>query len=224
MGNTRQTRTAGMEKGLIEEGFKRIMSGIEPYRKDDDVSAAAKGCLAFVRGLRFSALLTYEMRQILNGTGLNVHWGAVMSKLGGVLSRECDIIVHTNGNCGRWDGSGGREPVMDFQFIKQQDVRLVISCKGYRLTRVDSNMQDYARDLRKYVAEVWLFAECCPEGRKRELARAAKKGGYSRFWHLYEPNDRWNLPGWHEFVSILRELPGRARGKHTRHGTVRESQ
>ena len=48
----------------------------------------------FARGLRFSALLIYQIRWYLEGTNLTANWGQLMDNDTDEYSNECDIVIH----------------------------------------------------------------------------------------------------------------------------------
>jgi hypothetical protein len=136
--------------------------------------------LAFVRGLRLSARLIYFLRKFLSSSDLKVSWGHLLDETGNGCSRECDVVIHEKGFIQRWNGNA--EPIMDFHFIKAQNVRAVVSCKS-KLTSIDS---DYPKALRKYgVKNVFLFAESCDEAKYSRFRKLAKSVGYRGVWCLY---------------------------------------
>jgi hypothetical protein len=174
-----------LQKGFLKEEYRTLCANLSEYRVDAKLREARKSVLAFVTGLRFSALLIYRMRKILKNTNLKADWGAIIDDTGKKCSPECDIIVHDDGSIYEWNGDddvGGR--VMDFHFIHQQNVRLVISCKSC-VTQIDRNMKDDIVKLADYVENVWLFAECCEAKQVPKLRRDAKNAGYKKFYYLY---------------------------------------
>jgi hypothetical protein len=148
-------------------------------------AARAEGrVLAFVRGLKFSARLVYMIRDCLSGTGLQADWGHILDADDSVTcSPECDIIIHRKWRH-RWNGHGGKDPVMDFKFVDQKDAIAVISCKSY-LKSIGQDYDDYSRKVRGYVKDVWLYAECCPPAAVDGLRKRSRKAGYNKFWYLY---------------------------------------
>ncbi len=97
---------------------------------------------------------------------------------------------------------------MDFRFINQEDVLLVISCKAF-LTASNIDME-YCKLMKEYVKDVWLFAECCNPKNLVKINETVKRGGYSNFWYLYgwdeiastDPNKN----GWLDFVSKVEKI------------------
>ncbi len=185
------------------------------YRLDDKIVAAEaksgknKGIIfTFARGLRFSALLIYKIRKILNGTNLTASWGQILND-DGEFSNECDIIIHEGGFVHRWNGEGGTDKIMDFKFIEQSKVKVVISCKSY--IKTNTIEKEYFTNLNKYVSKIWLFAECCPKSSTRTIRNNAQAAGYEYFWHLYtfekkqgEIHDAFNE--WKDFDRTIRAL------------------
>lgn len=204
----------GFYRTFRKESYDSIKAKLLSYRLDPfirDIESKAgpnKGNIfAFVRGLRFSALLIYEMRQSLSKTDLEVSWGQVVTEDGDACSGECDIIVHRKGYEKRWNGnSDGTGHIMDFKFINEKDVLAVISCKSY-LTK-SAIEKDYYDSISKYVKRVWLFAECCGPESVDLIAEESKKIGYEKFWHMYtwsratgEITD--SLKGWDDFIESV---------------------
>lgn len=209
----------GHKKVLIRQKFQTIKAGLQEYRLDKFIRelerqpGANKGnILGFVRGLRFSALLIYSIREFLHGTGLTASWGHIIDENGIFCSRECDIIIHKEGHIMRWNGDGGNQPVMDFKFIEQEDTIAVVSCKSYlEKSHIE---KEYCEDLKKYVSKVWLFAECCPPEKVTVIREAAAEIGYEHFWSLYTWNRTTNetkdlLEEWEVFASEIKKLGGR---------------
>lgn len=203
---------------LQEEDLRKIYSLLASHRIDPFVRTLEekKGknvgkILPFVRGLRFSSMLIYTIRKLLKGSHLTANWGHLIDRDGLFCSRECDIIIHQpDGVWQRWNGEGGEDGhVMDFRFIEQDAARAVISCKSF-LKKSDIEI-DYCGEMKKYVNEVWLFAECCGPRSSKIIETAAKNIGYSNFWHLYtwskqggmaDPNnDHWN-----DFIQKVKAL------------------
>ncbi|MBK9457844.1 MAG: hypothetical protein IPN94_00030 [Sphingobacteriales bacterium] len=182
----------GHAKVLAKERYYIIKAGLQTYRLDsfirtiDKQKGSNKGAiLSFVRGLRFSALLIYAIREILSGSNLTANWGHIIDEDGELCSRECDIIIHKKGHYSRWNG-GNPDPIMDFRFILQQNAIVVISCKSFlEKSKIE---QDYCTDMKRYVDQVWLFAECCGPKSVKIITEEAYNIGYNHFFHLYT----WN--------------------------------
>jgi len=197
---------------LYEEPFVEMCANLSNWRIDSFMrhleAEKRKGrVLAFVRGLRFSALLTYAVRDILSGTGLSANWGHLIDETGTLCSRECDVIIHRDGYVQRWNGKN-EAPIMDFKFIAQEDAIAVISCKSYlRTNKVDEN---YCESMESFVDRVWLFAECCGPRSARNIRKKALDTGYGDFWHLYtwseKAGQQLNKGGWSRFVEEVEKL------------------
>lgn len=209
----------GHKRVLIRQKFQTIKAGLQEYRLDTFIRTLEKqkgknkgNILPFIRGLRFSALLIYTIREYLQGTGLTASWGHIIDENGVFCSRECDIIVHRDGHIMRWNGDGGIHPVMDFKFIEQTDTLAVISCKSYlEKSHIE---KEYCDDLKKYVSKVWLFAECCPPDKVSDIREAAVEIGYKNFWSLYTWDRSTDattdlLDDWEVFVGEVKKLGGR---------------
>jgi hypothetical protein len=179
MTNNQKHEIGYLKKAFYLEDYKSLCGKFCNYQIDQDLFEARKSILSFVRGLRFSALLIYKIRKILSDTKCTADWGAIIDNIGDKCSPECDIIVHENGSDHAWNGGddiGGR--VMDFHFIKKQNVKLVVSCKGFKVTQIDKNMSDY-------IDNVWLFTECCDAENVTKLKKDAKVVGYKNLYYLY---------------------------------------
>ena len=201
---------------LERQKFHTIKAGMQEYRLDEFIrhaesqSGPGKGIiLPFVRGLRFSALLIYAIREFLTGSGLTASWGHLIDEDGVYCSRECDIIIHHEGHIMRWNGDGGNHPVMDFKFVECDVALAVVSCKSYLVpSKIE---QDYAIDLKRYVSKVWLFSECCQDGKLETIREKAEEHQYDKFWTLYTWNRSDNtvidcLNLWDDFVQTLKEM------------------
>jgi hypothetical protein len=200
----------GIGGRLDLEAYHKVCAELLNWRIDNfirDIEDKGGGILAFVRGLHFSTQLIYAIRDVISETGLEVDWGHLLDKNGIYCSRECDIIIHRKGHHGRWNGN--EKPVMDFKFVKQDSVLVVISCKSYlKSGGVDKN---YVRFLKPFVKKIWLFAECCESKDTDSIVKQAQNAGYESFCYMYkwerktesqEPNES----GWREFVKKLRKL------------------
>jgi hypothetical protein len=201
-----------LQKGLLLEPFNSLCGKLHKYRVDPELHEARKTILRFVTGLRFSALLIYNIRTILRNTNLAANWGAILKRRDKKCSPECDIIVHT-GSEWAWDGEddvGG--PVMDFHFVPQENVKLVVSCKSC-LTQIDGAIRNDIAKLSDWVDNVWLFAECCQCGQVSKLRRDSRHAGYKRFSYLYTLKKtggpgKYDERGWFSFAQALRALAG----------------
>lgn len=206
----------GYQKVFVEQKFYKIKASLQEYRLDSFIRenegqrGGGKGTvLPFIRGLRFSALLIYAIREYL-GTGLTASWGHIIDEEGEFCSRECDIIIHKEGAIMSWNGDGGLHPVMDFKFIEQEKAIAVVSCKSYlEKSKIE---KEYCQDIKKYVEKVWLFSECCPPNKVEDINKEALSIGYEKFWTFYTW-DRGTNKGvedqvelWHDFVETLKSL------------------
>jgi len=204
-----------LERGVLLDSYDKLCHGMSRWRSDPDLFEARKQVLSFVVGLRFSALLIYGIRKLLEGTGLQASWGTILADDGETCSPECDIIVHEGGRVATWNGGDAVGcPVMEFCFINRSNVRLVISCKGQELDDIDEEVAADVRKLRPFVDRIWLFAECCKEGKLEALEEKSKKKGYERFWYVYRRTTVGQLSneeGWLEFGQSLRTLATRRR-------------
>ena len=165
----------------------------------------------FVKGLRFSANLIYILREILSRSEIQVHWGQVVADNDGLLSPECDVIIHRRGHCHCWNG-GRHDQVMEFKFIRRSDVLAVISCKSF-LKGIVQEHRDYCARMKPYVDKrrLWLFAECVPVGRESKLLNDAKNTGYEKCWYLYSwdgHNSRAQQDRklWEDFMATVERL------------------
>lgn len=210
-----------MSTGYIQifdrEKYYKIIAGMSNYRIDNFIREAEakegsnKGViLSFVRGLRLSSLLTYQIRQFLDGSELTANWGHIIDENNTFCSRECDIIIHSkNIPLYQWDGDGAGNHIMDFRFIPYSAARVVISCKSYLTTAAIE--EDYCLDMLKYVDRVWLFSECCGPQSDEKIEERAKEIGYEDFWFLYKwnrgKNELTETPEvWDKFVESVKAL------------------
>jgi hypothetical protein len=201
---------------LCEEPFQRMVSDFSNWRIDSFIremeAKRQKGrILPFVRGLRLSAHLIYVIREILSGSRLTANWGHLLDPSGNFCSCECDVIIHREGHRGRWNGT--QNPIMDFRFVEQERAIAVISVKSYlRSSDIDGK---YCKLMKPFVRRIWLFAECCGPRSGNNIAKRAKKLGYSKFWHLYtwtkQTRIECNKPGWNAFVREVEKLRRYAR-------------
>lgn len=196
--------------------FRELMAEFEYYRLDPDLTSMKESerALAFIRGLRLSARLIYLIRQIISGSGLEAHWGHILSEDGRVCSRECDVIIHQPGELDRWNGE--EHPVMDFRFIEHDLAIAVVSCKSkFHAVRAEDKL--YCQDMRAYVGKVYLFAECCHLGKAASLRNSAEEAGYEGFWHLYAIDKEMgetvaDEKEWMGFVNEIEAIATAARG------------
>ena len=203
-------------KTFQKEKYEEIKAQLLNYRLDpfirekESQDGSNKGLIfPFARGLRFSALLIYTIRESLSGSDLEVNWGQIIDDDGYACSGECDIIIHKKGYYKKWNGNDGGNHIMDFRFIEKENAVAVISCKSY-LTRTTIE-EAYCHNMLKFVDKIWLFAECCgPES--VELIRTDSQAfGYENFWHLYT----WSRTtdqivddeaGWYHFIETVKAL------------------
>lgn len=207
----------GYNQLLDREKYHKIVGGMANYRIDNFIREAEakegdnKGViLSFVRGLRLSSLLTYSIRQFLDGSDYTANWGHIIDENGAFCSRECDIIIHSKAiPLYQWDGDGAGNHIMDFRFIPYTAAKVVISCKSFLTTAKIE--EDYCHDMLKYVERVWLFSECCGPNSDQKIEDRAKEIGYENFWYLY----RWNrgkneltqtIEVWDSFVEAVKAL------------------
>ncbi|MFT3886514.1 MAG: hypothetical protein QM724_14155 [Flavobacteriales bacterium] len=163
--------------------------------------------LPFVRGLRFSALLIYAIREYLSGTDLTASWGHILGKDEVYCSRECDIIIHKKGHVHKWNGT--KKHIMDFRFIEASKVKAVISCKS--LVRASNIDKTYCDDMKKYVKRVWMFAECCSPRDAAVLNEKAKALGFKDCFYMYTWTRKngtisKNDDGWVDFAKKIKKL------------------
>ncbi len=208
---------SGHRELLEQQKFHTIKAGLQEYRLDNFIRTLENtkgknrgGILPFVRGLRFSSLLIYSIRDFLDGSSLTANWGHIIDDDGELCSRECDIIIHKKGQIARWNGDGGLHCVMDFRFIEQTEAVAVVSCKSYIQSKSQVEVE-YCADLKSYVDRVWLFAECCASGKSGDIADKTVEAGYENFWHLYEWDRENNsvedsLDSWNDFVQKIKDL------------------
>jgi hypothetical protein len=200
-----------LQKGNLTARYGSLCKQLDKYRIERELFEARKTVLPFVTGLRFSALLIYEMRTILKNTNLAVNWGTIIDDTGDKCAAECDIIIHKNGSEFAWNGEidvGGS--VMDFHFVNQQNVQLVVSCKAFELLHIDQNMRDDIVKLCDYVDNVWLFVEYCKSKKLCQLRADARNAGYKELYPLYLEKEDGTLDYdeniWCEFAQSLQEL------------------
>jgi len=175
---------------LIEEKYSEIYGQLSNWRNSTSILTKSKnvkeGILPFVTGLRFSAQITYLVRNLLENSNLAADWGHILDgdKIL-IFSNECDIIIYRKqaGSVkATWNGDR-KDKIMDFKFIDKDAVIGVISCKSYiTKSSIDS---DYPKALSSYTKRVWLFAECCGPKSIDSIRTEAKSFGYKDFWSLY---------------------------------------
>lgn len=199
-----------------QEDYNTIKSSLLSYRLSPFIRAkeaeegSNKGLIfPFARGLRFSALLIYRIREILSGSDLEVNWGQIIDDEGYACSGECDIIIHKKGHYKKWNGNDGGNHIMDFRFISKENAIAVISCKSH-ITK-SAIEEVYCKNLLNYVSRVWLFAECCGPESVELIRNQAKKIGYENFWYLYTWNRvtddiKDDIDVWLHFVKIIKTL------------------
>lgn len=210
------------KQGALAQQFalrklSRLANELIEWRSNHEISQIDReggGVFDFVKGLRLAARLIYILRERLAKHSLEANWGQVMDDNGVYLSPECDIIVHANGHLDRWNGEGPSEigNIMDFRFIELKHVLAVISCKSY-LSSVSERDQKYCARLKPYLKgrKLWLFAECIPKGKEKEMRGKARKAGHDVLWYLYTWDDKNLLPEqdrpqWQEFLQAVDKL------------------
>lgn len=206
----------GYLKAFQKEKYDAIRAQLLSYRLDPFIRSKEskkgpnKGLIfPFARGLRFSALLIYSIREYLSDSDLEVNWGQIVDDDGFACSGECDIIIHKKGHCNRWNGSDNGNHIMDFRFIEKQNALVVISCKSY-LTN-STIEKEYCHNILKYVKRVWLFAECCGPKSVELIRNNSKIIGYENYWYLYTWSkktanivDDENV--WYHFIETIKSL------------------
>lgn len=198
------------------ENYNSIKAQLLGYRLSPFIRAkeaeegANKGLIfPFARGLRFSALLIYAIREVLSGSEFEVSWGQIVDDEGYACSGECDIIIHKKGYRKKWNGSDAGNHIMDFKFIEKQNAVAVISCKSY-LTKTAVE-ETYCKNMLNYVKKVWLFAECCGPDSVKLIREQASKDGYEHFWYLYTWSRTTDeivddVKGWLHFIEMVKKL------------------
>jgi hypothetical protein len=186
---------------------------IDPFiREVEKRKGKNKGyIMSFVRGLRMSALIIYQLREILSDTDYSAYWGQIISEDGKYLSNECDILISKKGAFEKkWNGEG-QENIMDFRFIRQEHVKLAISCKSFLTT--SEVEKEYCENMKKYIDHVWLFAECCGPQSVELIQKIATEYGYGDFFYLYTWNRLVEVQAtkldenvWRNFEKRIREL------------------
>jgi hypothetical protein len=202
------------------ERFEGLAGELKPWRKSDDLKViqSAKGSalvLPFVKGLRLSAQLIYILRTRLSHTNLEVDWGHLLNDEEVSCSPECDVIIHHRGCWQEWNGS--EHGVMHFRFVESKHAVAVVSCKSFA-KKIDP---EYAKKLRPYVKDVFLFAECCAPKQIGSLRSKAAAAGYAGFWYLYTYDEATgeceNDPrSWRAFLTAVEAKVGKALKKAAR--------
>lgn len=201
----------GTSKVLAAQTVNSIIGDLSTWRIDDFIrdleKRKAKGrVLPFVRGLRFSALLIYEIRKAISSKNLSANWGHILDDDGELVSNEADIIIHKPGFFHQWNGN--EKPVMDFKFIEKENAMLVISCKSFLKT---SEIEvEYYNNMKNFVDKIWLFAEACGPESAANIETESKKIGYDNFYYLYTWSPKTeiknNTDGWLKFLQDLKKL------------------
>ncbi len=206
----------GHQRLLEREKFEEIFGVLSSHRIDNFVRMLEKKkgpnvgkVLPFVRGLRFSSLLTYAIREYLNDTELTANWGHIVDESGTYCSKEADIIIHKGGHIRQWNGNGGIDPIMNFKFISRSNAIAVVSCKSF-IRPIDIEV-DYCHEMKKYVDKVWLFSECCGPLSPNRVKEKAIEIGYDNYWHMYTWTENGgildrNHSGWDDFVKEIKGL------------------
>lgn len=198
---------------FLQSDLNKIISDFKDLRIDAyyrwlEAKRKKGRILPFVRGLKLSASLIYNIRTALSGTELTANWGHILNDDSSLCSPECDVIIHKKCPTIRWNGTS--QPVMDFHFVDVENVKAVISCKSYLIkSQIDKT---YPKSLTKYTKNTWLFAECCNPEKIDEIRVESKKHGYKNFWYLYTWDKKTNKVGdadieeWKKFHSELQNL------------------
>ena len=196
--------------------ISRLASDLTEWRSNREIRYAEKeggGVFDFVKGLRLATRLIYILKNRLVEYQLDANWGQILDNEGVYLSPECDIIIHRGQAVDRWNGEGGEiANIMDFRFIELSKVVAVISCKSY-LGSISDKDREYCRRLRPYLKgrDFWLFAECVPKGKEKDIERKAKKIGHNRFLYLYTWDEdgllaEENRPLWARFLEEIDKI------------------
>ena len=218
---------AGIGEALELRKISGLATELFEWRADPETQQAHKeggGVFDFVLGLRLAARLIYILRSKLKAHSLDANWGQIVAPDGKYLSPECDIVIHRTGEIDRWNGGGGElGNVMDFRFIKLEDVVAVISCKSF-LTSFSDRDKSYCKRLKQYMRgkKLWLFAECVQMGKEKAMAQKAESIGHDRLWYLYSWDQETlqcerNKPQWKEFFKEI-ETVGSGKLRRRRRG------
>lgn len=170
---------------LSIEQLTELAAELQKLRAYPPITKRADGkyegdILGFVKGLRLSAKVIYFLREYLSDMDFEVSWGHLLDINEQSCSPECDVIIHNKGYIRKWNG--GKDPIMEFKFIRANSARVVISCKSL-LNSVDVN---YPTALKKFgLKNIILFAECCPENKYDIYRKKAKSAGYKDLFVLY---------------------------------------
>ena len=193
-----------------------LTAELTDWRSNHEIRQADKeggGVFDFVKGLRLATRLIYILKNKLAQYSLDANWGQILDENGEYLSPECDIIIHKGKELDRWNGEGGDHGnVMDFRFIELENVVVVVSCKSY-LTSISDKDRRYCQRLKPYLKrkELWLFAECVPIGKEKDLDKKARKIGHNKLWYLYSWDEKnlqpeQNRPLWKRFLDELDKI------------------
>ena len=114
-----------MIEAFARERYDEMRAKLQSYRLDPYIrhmekqQGRNKGLIfPFARGLRFSSLLIYNIREILSDSGLQANWGQIIDSQGEYCSGECDIIIHSGKHICKWNGSELGQ-IMDFRVVCQ---------------------------------------------------------------------------------------------------------
>lgn len=160
----------------------------------------------FVRGMMFSGELLDLMQEYLPA-GYKAGWGQLIDRDGDFFSPESDIIIYEGNPVKTWKTS-----CFKYILVRDNQAHVVIQCRA-TIKTLGKDLRKYARDVKVFSPQVWLFTECCwaktPE-RCAQLALDAKKAGYEKFFYLYDHTTNGemnvNLAGWQEFKAELSKL------------------
>jgi len=201
---------------LRKEVYDGLYGELKVWRDqiDPQTTPDRKGILPFVKGLKFSAQILYIANDLLEGSKLKAVWGHIVNEKDeyNVYSRECDIIIYNstipNWKVNNWNGKR-QDRIMDFYFIRKSAAVGVISCKS----NMDTTDKAYPKLMKKYVDNVWLFAECCGHNREASLRKQAKKYGYKDLWFLYswevKKESVPNQKSWERFEDSIKKIAGK---------------
>ncbi len=193
-----------------------LTAELTDWRSNHEIRQADKeggGVFDFVKGLRLATRLIYILKNKLAQYSLDANWGQILDENGEYLSPECDIIIHKGKEVDRWNGEGGDHGnVMDFRFIELKNVVVVISCKSY-LTSISVKDRKYCQRLKPYLKgkELWLFAECVPIGKEKDLDKKSKEIGHNKLLYLYSLDEKnlqpdQNRPLWVKFLDEVDKM------------------
>jgi len=189
----RALKTAKFGVALVNQPLHGLKAQLQALRSARPLVKRRDGryegdILGFVKGLRLSAGIIQFLEQRLSQLDLEISWGHLLDENKQSCSPECDVIVHSKGSWGKWNGSD--KPIMLFKFIEAAHARAVVSCKSH-LTTIDLH---YPKALQKFgVKKIFLFAESCSVTSFDTLRKRAKHAGYTDLCCLYFTGPRGTL-------------------------------